>query len=184
MIFNILDGYEKNVFADTRNLFMYCDKFLEDSGILKYDVDEAKFISVLQVMRENFPHIDGLDKSNPFKKVATFVVNFIAERPFSEPFPDSFIIDGKQLNTIKNHQNAFMAYNIAVDSLVNAKIYQHGSETPLILENEIKISKHSLVDIIEALSTATPSTHFQIVSVLFEQLSYRANPDASYPLVY
>jgi len=120
----------------------------------------------------------------PLNKVAYFVVNFIAERPMQSVFPDTFVIHGTKLNSINNHQNAIIAYAIAVDSLVNAKIYSTCSEThkEIELNKRIEISKHSYVDIIDAMCDVSPVSHFKCIAVLFEQLSYRANPDASYEI--
>lgn len=185
MIYNVLDtnDYASEVYADTRNLFAYIDSFVESLGFDEFEIDESKLLSVVQVMRGKFPYAQGHQNANPFKKVAYFVVNFIAERPLLSSFPDYYVVKDTQINTIKNHQNAVLAYFIAIDSLENAKIHRtNGEDVEIILNNRIKVSKHSFVDIIESISDATPLTHFKTLTVLFEQLAYRSNPHASYPL--
>lgn len=182
MIFNVLGmSREENVYFDLRNLLSFIDSFCHDIGFETFQIDENKLVSVLHLIREDFPHKDGLENANPFKKIAYFVVNFITERPMKTSFKDEFIINGTQINTINNHQNAIIAYAIAVESLVNAEIFRSTGEI-VKLENRIMVSKHSYVDIIDAISESTPVDHFKSIAVLFEQLAYRANPTASYEL--
>lgn len=185
MIYNILgESDSENIYYDLRNLLSYIDSFCAGVGFETFEIDEKKLLTVLQLVRQNFPHKDGIENANPFKKIAYFIVNFMAERPMQSSFPDSFKINDTKLNSIKNHQNAIIAYAIATDSLVDAEIYStciEGSES-LVLRNKIKVSKHSYVDIIDAMCDCTPVSHFKSMAVLFEQLAYRANPDASYDL--
>ena len=177
MIFNTL---EDSVYEDLRNLLGFINNFCGEIGFKHFEVDEKKLVAILHIIRENFPHKDGIENANPFKKVAYFIVNFVAERPMQTSFPDTFTVNGKQMNEINNHQNAIIAYAIAVESLIDAELFNNGDKEPLILSEKIKVSLHSYVDIIDALSDATPVSHFRTISLLFEQLSYRANPKASY----
>jgi len=158
------------------------DSFCSELGFETFEINEKKLVAVLQLVRQNFPHKDGIDNANPFKKVAYFVVNFMAERPMLSSFPDSFTINGTKLNTINNHQNAIIAYAIAIDSLVDAEIHSSCRDEIIVLTNKIIVSKHSYIDLIDAICDASPITHFKTISVIFEQLAYRANPDASYAL--
>jgi hypothetical protein len=41
----------------------------------------------------------------------------------------------------------------------------------------IKLSTHSYIDIIQALSSVTPVVSFHLVAVLLEQLIYKENPN-------
>ena len=112
--------------------------------------------------------------------MANFATYFIAERPIKSLFPDSYSINGTSLNQIKNHQNAIFAYHIAVDCLHNATIERDNDK--IYLENRIIVSRHTYIDIVECLAMATPQSHFKSTSILFEQLAYRSNPEASYSL--
>lgn len=182
MIFNVLgESHEENIYHDLRNLLGFIDNFCAHIGFKTFQIDENKLVSVLHLIRENFPHKDGMENANPFKKIAYFTVNFIAERPMKTPFNDNFIINETQINKINNHQNAIIAYAVAVESLVNSEIFISSGDS-IKLTNKIIVSKHSYVDIINALSEATPVEHFKSIAVLFEQLVYRANPEASYKL--
>ncbi len=139
-------------------------------------VDLAGVQVCVRGMRQDFP--GGLDKASPFKRAANFVCNFVARRPVSTPLPEDQF--GPHLTAIDNHANAFIALQLAVESLHEARLeWCDGSIH--VLENRIEFSRHSLIDIVDALSTATPSTSFKLVSVLLEQMAYKTNPHCQYP---
>jgi len=68
---------------------------------------------------------------------------------------------------------------MAVDCLCGAEL--HKKDKIEILTNKIRVSQHFFKDFVEAFSAAAPVTHFQIASLLFEQLAYKYNKGASYP---
>jgi len=162
---------------DAAAFFSYVDAFAERMGMENFLLNANACIGVLDMMKHEFPHNDGIEAASPFKKIAHFLTNFVAASPIIDKFPEDKIGD---LFNVPNHQNAIVAYEISADSLCKAKI-KHDGKT-IILENRICVSKHSYIDIIEALSSLTPIDHFKLVSVLIEQLAYRANPKASYTL--
>lgn len=171
--------YSGDSHLDIVNLFTYMEGFAKGLGFDNLDIDTQACQSILINMRHDFPHNDGVLNASPFKKIANFVTYFVALRPVKSEFPDTFAVYGHKLNEIRNHQNAIFAYHIAVDSLRNAAIYRNKKEI-LILENKIQVSQHSYLDIIDGLSNVTPVDHFKLVTLLFEQLAYRFNPNASY----
>jgi len=68
MIYNIFgDSPSENVYYDLRNLLSYIDSFCEALGFETFQIDEKKLLTVLQLVRQNFPHKDGLENANPFK---------------------------------------------------------------------------------------------------------------------
>lgn len=127
-------------------------------------------------MRQDFP--GGLDKASPFKRAANFVCNFVARKPLSTPLPEGKF--GPHLTKIDNHANAYIALLLAVESLHEARLEWNDGSIH-VLKNKIEFSHHSLIDIIDALSSATPSTSFKLVSVLLEQMAYKTNPHCQYP---
>jgi hypothetical protein len=129
-------------------------------------------------MRQDFPAQGGSPAASPFKKAANFVCYFVTQRPVKNPFPAEII--GNDIARIPNHQNAMAALHVAVDALHNATIQR--ADGPITLSSRIELSKHSYVDAIQALSNIQPSSHFHLVSVFLEQMCYRFNPTASYPL--
>ena len=143
---------------------------------LEAGVDRAGIEVCVHGMRQDFP--GGLDKASPFKRATNFVCNFVARRPRSTPLPEGRF--GPHLTEIDNHANACIALLLAVESLHEARLeWCDGSIH--VLENRIEFSRHSLIDIVDALSTATPSTSFKLVSVLLEQMAYKTNPRCQYP---
>ena len=77
--------------------------------------------------------------------------------------------------------NEHFALMLAIKSLHGATLGDGASQK--VLTNPIELSQHSLVDIIDALSHATPQNHFKLVSVLLEQIAYKTNPTCQYPNV-
>ena len=145
---------------------------------LKASVNQASIQACVYGMRQDFPHEGGFVKASPFKLTANFVCNFVANRPISTPLPKALF--DSYLTSIDNHANAYFAFLVAVESLHRAQLeWCDGSIH--VLENRIRYSRHSLTDIVDALSTATPSTSFKLVSVLLEQMAYKTNPDCQYP---
>lgn len=159
-------------------LLVYANDFAKGLGLTQLNFNDSALRSAILTMEANFPHNDGLENASPFKKAATFITYFVAERPIEEPFPVETL---KSLTGIKNHQNAIFAFEYAIDMLHGAVIKRSDGKE-VTLENRINVSHHSYRDIIDALSVITPQSHFQLVSVLLEQLAYRANNDASYPV--
>lgn len=167
-----------DVAANLCSIAIYVDSFAKRLGLKELDVDPQALTSVAAALvRPDFPHVEGLEKASPFKKAANFFVWFVAERPVITELPVSLI--GKELSGITNHQNVIVAYHMAVDCLHGARLHLKDGDTK-ILENRIRVSMHFFQDFVEAFSAAVPAHHFKIVSLLFEQLAYKANPGISY----
>ena len=165
--------------TDHANLLAHIDGFVQGLGLTSADIDDGKIIGVVRGMGFEFPAIGGQAAASPFKSAANFFCYFIAERPILSPFT-STALDNNILN-IPNHQNVMVAYDVAVTCLHNATI--HRADGDVVLKNRIMLSQHSHTDLIHACRDVSPNTHFHIMSVFFEQLAYKFNPDASYPLV-
>lgn len=156
----------------------YLDSFAEHLGLQSLDINPAALNQVASgLARPSFPHVDGVEKASPFKKAANFFVWFVASRPIVGPLPGH--LTGPKLGSIDNHQNVIFAYHMAVDCLHGASLRKNGEV--IVLTRRIKVSKHFFRDFVEAFSAATPVHHFQVVSLLFEQLAYKVNRKASYP---
>lgn len=83
---------------------------------------------------------------------------------------------------ISNHQNAIVAFMISVDALHGAVIYSEGNGKQR-LDKRIKVSEHSFIDIVEAMSNVTHTCGFRLVTLLYEQMAYKVNPSCQYPLL-
>lgn len=164
---------------DRLNVLASIDGFSEGLGISGLAIDADSLDSVIRNMRHDFPAQGGVEMASPFKKAANFLCWFVSLRPIQNPIPASKL--GEDIATMPNHQNAVIGLHIAFDSLVDATIYR--DDRKITLGNRIKLSAHSYTDTVQACCNLQPQSHFHIAQVLLEQMSYRANPDASYELV-
>lgn len=140
-------------------------------------IDVQKIESIVRGIRSDFPHNDGLNESSAFKKVALFISYFVAERPILEPFKESNL--DRDILKINNYENSIIALLIGLFALHKAVIFQN--EQTVYLINPIELSKHSLIDLVDALANITPQNHFKLLTVLLEQLSYKTNTHCQYP---
>jgi hypothetical protein len=168
-----------NPTTDLVYTLQYINEYTKLIGINEVDIEIGKVKEIIAVAKEDGHYsTGGVSHASVFRKLASFISYFVALRPIINAFPVEKI--GKELSCISNHQNAILALAIAKDSLCGAKIYRQDGEFPLT--NSIKISKHSYVDIVDALTGVTPSSGMKLVSVLLEQMAYRHNPDCEYEL--
>lgn len=168
--------YDTDETIDYVNVLASIDGFAEGLNISNLNVDLDQLESVLRGMRLSFPAQGGSEKASPFKKCANFLCYFVSQEPIKNPFPERIV--GSTVAKIKNHQNAMVGLHIAFDALHNSTI--HRDDGIFHLANKIELSRHSYIDIIQACSSISPASHFHLVSVLLEQISYRTNPEASY----
>lgn len=168
--------YQDHVEADVVNILTYINDFTQQLGIPNVQVSTAELLSVCLGMRRNFPHVDGLTKASTFKKVANFVAWFVSVGPIKSHFPADSIrgLDGTF------NANAVIAFDIALFCLDNSQIATPtGNKT---ISKQIYVSDHSYADIICALSqdNLSPETHFHLLAVFFEQLTYKSNRQCEY----
>lgn len=155
----------------------YINNFTKSIGVEGVDIDIRKLQEIISIAKEDGHYAEGgAKKASVFRKLASFTSYFVAERPIANAFPVEKI--GDDLYRISNHQNAIVALSIAIDSLHGAKILR--TDGDFLLENKIKLSSHSYVDIVDALTGVTPSCGMKLVSVLFEQMAYRQNCNCEY----
>lgn len=180
MSFKILYQDGSDFFINLASIAVYIDSFAKSLGFTELRVDSSGLNTIAAALvRPDFPHIDGLEKASPFKKAANFFVWFVAAKPILDELPNTLVTP--QLKSIANHQNVIFAYHMAIDCLHGATLYRDNK--PIVLKEKIKVSKHFFTDFVDAFSAAVPSIHFKVVSLLFEQLAYKVNKDASYPEV-
>ena len=67
---------------DTVIVLAFISKFTKGAGYDLPSVSVDKIDAVISSCRhDNFPHKDGYEKASAFKKLANFIVHFIAEQP-------------------------------------------------------------------------------------------------------
>jgi hypothetical protein len=173
--------FNDDVNEDIVSILAFLDGLGFNEAQQRMAIDISKIRSILNGVRQDFPHKDGLQNASIFKKVANFVVYFISERPIQSDVPSIDLPE--EISSIPNHVNTLVALFIAIAALHEATIHGMDGEEKQ-LKNKIELSKHSFIDLVEALSSATPNTHFKLVSVLFEQLAYKSNPECQYQPVH
>jgi len=172
--FNLL--YSGDVRGDVISLCEYIEDFY-----LAYEVKQVEFnlgavFSVVGAMTQQFPSPIGSEHASPFKKVAAFTTYFAAEKPIITPLPL------KPFGDLANHHNAIIAFALSVDALEGA-IINCPKRGDIVLKNRIMVSEHFWKDTIACLSSVAPVYHFRCVSLIYEALAYKFNPDAPYPEV-
>jgi hypothetical protein len=177
MSFKILYKEGQNFQGEVTSMALYVNDFAKGLGIKELNVNPQAFYEVASaLLRPDFPHKEGMEKASPFKKAAHFFVWFVASRPILDELPAEIITP--QLKSIPNHQNVIFAYHMAVDCLHEAELHKNGDKVKLA--NRITVSEHFFSDFVETFSAAVPMTHYKPVTLLFEQLAYKANPSAPY----
>lgn len=172
--FNILfSGSDQ---ADVLNLCRYIDEFGHAVGLPHLDINIIAITGVVGV-NSQFPWAGGMNQSSPFKKVAAFTANFVTQKPILTQFPED------KFGKLYKCQNAIIAYALSIDALEGATINCSKRNKVIELKNRIKISQHYWSDLMLALDAATPSQHFECISLIYEALAYKANPDAAYDSV-
>jgi hypothetical protein len=171
--------YNNDDLEDVTNVYSFINSFTLNLGIKNAETGPGIVERIVKGCKHDFPHSGGIDKASAFKQVANFACYFIAEKPVLEAFPSSII---GQLSRIDNHQNAMLAFAIAEEALNNSTIEKDDGN--IVVANRIQYSLHSYIDIIDALSSITPTTHFKLLTVFFEQLVYKTNPECQYDLIH
>jgi hypothetical protein len=162
---------------DVRIILGIINGVAKNSCSSNLDVSDSKLLSLIKYLRIDFPHNDGIENASVFKKVAMFVASFCAERPVLGKLDK---IDQLSIfNGIPQYENALIALLIGVNALLGAEIRRDGNT--IILAQPITMSLHSLVDVVDALISATPVASFKLLTIFLEQLCYKTNPDAQYP---
>ena len=168
--------YNESINEDLINIFQYINDFTKELSVEDVQIDTEECLQIVVNYRKKFPYVEGIEKSSVFKKVANFICFFLSKRPIKTSFPDSAT---KKLS--KYDPNAIIAFDIAITCLEGSTIFSENGKDKVI-SKQINISDHSYYDILDALSSVEikPQTHFKILAVFFEQLTYKCNPKCQY----
>lgn len=160
---------------DYDNILHYLNEFSKKSPVKDFQIDTRALLAVCMEIRAKFPHIDGVGKASVFKKMGYFVSHFLYKKPVKSVIPC-------QIGELNNFDiNAVIALEIAIYCIQNSSIEQDAGIFKI--SNPIYISNHSYADIIQALSqdNIEPKTHYHLLTLYFEQLTYKTNRDCEYP---
>jgi hypothetical protein len=161
--------------TDRNNILRHIDDFTSVIGHPEVQVDSHQILEVCLRIREKFPHVDGLEKASVFKKAANFVAHFLEVRPIKSELQ----VPIRKCSS--TDMNAVIAFDIAMILLEHCTIVRDDGDT-ITVDRPLYVSNHSYADIIEALSSEhiTQKTHYHMLSVFFEQLTYKTNPQCEY----
>lgn len=151
----------------------YIDEFTKVANYPRLSISDNKIRELIAGCRKDFKKYKN---PSAFNRLANFLVHFVATQPLSDAFPRKLI--GNELADIGNHQNAIIAFNLAIKALEGAVIHRQDGDREL--NNPIQLSRQSYIDIIYALSDTNHLAGFKLVTVLLEQMAYKANPDCQY----
>lgn len=159
-------------------LLHHIDGFARAKNITLH-IDTEILLHICYTIRTQLPCINGVDKASVFKKVSFFVSTFIEKEPIKTKSSGEIL--GNDLANMDI--NAVIAFDIAISLLKGAKIHREDGEC--VISENIFLSNHSYIDIIDALSTkgngrVSAASHFKLLSVFFEQLVYKTNPSIQY----
>jgi hypothetical protein len=168
--------YTDNLITDRNNILRYVDDFVGQIKMTDVQVDSVQIYSVCLRIRNEHCYIDGLKNASVFKKMANFVSIFIEESPIKADFQPNIIPSLTRCNI-----NAIVAFDIALACLFNSQIVLKNGEAKIV-SKPLYLSNHSYIDIIDALSQEKikQTTHFHMLAVLFEQITYKTNNHCEY----
>src|ERR1700737_691517 len=142
--------YNTEGLEDVIHVLSFINSYTTGLGIKGAVLDVDIVQRVVNSCRADFPHNGGVEQASGFKQAANFVCHFVAERPLLDPFPKEIVGD---LVKVDNHQNAILAFALASQALNKSDIQR--KDGIITIQNPILLSKHSYVDVIEALSNIT-----------------------------
>ena len=117
------------------------------------------------------PSKGGIEEASPFKVAASVATNLSGMKPLISSLPDNF---PQTMREIPNHQNGYIGYMAGASILQGAAIRERRLA-------RIVVSRHSFLDIVEAIAETTPSAGAKLLSVMFEQAVYKTNKGIEYP---
>lgn len=156
---------------------LWVNEWLVGYEIESVTIDPEKAFSfVSNLRRSEFPAAGGFERASPFKKAANLYVFLHNLNPFVGSLPESAV--GAEVARFGHSTASLIGFSMVKSCLHGAHL-EKAAQTVRI-EQPISVSKHFLLDLIEASGGLTPADHFRVFSLLFEALVYDANPDLSY----
>ena len=171
---------DRGALRDTTTVLTFIAEYFSSFGRDRVEIDAGALYVAVREMHRNFPYPGGEDGASPFKKAANFVCFFVANNPVATPLPVEILGDPPS-GRVEGRTNAVVALLIAIECLHLATVTWEDGSTHT-LTKKIALSRHSFVDVADALTGVTPVTSFKLVSVLLEQMAYKSNPDCQYPI--
>lgn len=141
---------------------------------LDFQIDVEKLGVIVGGLSNDFPSTRPIEQASVFKKAAWFIILFVEHAPVS--IHDAV---AREIYKDVSNYNAYLALMIAFEALHNAVIPSPEDGSKKLIEFRVKISRHSIVEIVDAIESGGPDG-LKILSVLLEQLVYKTNPKCQY----
>jgi hypothetical protein len=174
---------EDETLEDITSLKYHCENLYEDFGCGKVEVGSHRLWRVLANIQPILSRKAATPNPSLFKRSAAFTIAFMLCPPLDIPFLNGQL--PPKITGISNHHNAIAAFEFCRRSLINGEIHKRIPKSSKFqvetLINPIKLSKHFYWDTIHAISIIDSDGCFHLLSLLYESLTYKDNPDASYP---
>lgn len=172
--------YNENQDIDILNILEHLEAYGTALGLEEIPINSQKLLAVCRCIREDFPCVNGLEKSSIFKRAAVFVACFVEISPIED---DAFKDTDLNENLRSKNANAIIALDIAFKFMSLAKVTRSDDKI-FFINNGITLSFHSYFDFLDMLSKdITLKDHFMVLSLLFEQVIYKTHPDMQYDVV-
>ena len=176
----MLFSEDRGALRDTTIVLAFIAEYFASFGITRVEIDADALYVAVREMHRQFPYPGGEDGASPFKKAANFICYFVASNPVATPLPPD-VLRHAPADRIEGRTNAVIALLIAIESLHLATLTWEDGSTHTLTER-IELSRHSFVDIVDALTAVSPVASFKLVSVLLEQMAYKSNSTCQYPI--
>lgn len=175
--------YDEDKLAAYQFFLLWVNDWLDGFDAPQVTIDEdlmMRFINNLQ--KSDFPAYGGFSKASPFKKAAYIYVYLHNLNPFVGTLPENMV--GEEIGRHSYSTASLVGLSIVRECLWGAELTKKSADSEntetVTIENPLDLSKHLLIDLVEASGGITPREHFKIFSLLFEVLVYEANPGLSY----
>jgi hypothetical protein len=179
------DDPEDETLEDITFLKNHCENLYEDFGCGKVEISSHRLWRVLANIQPILSRNAATPNPSLFKRSAAFTISFMEYPPLDIPFSNGTL--PKSITSISNHHNAIAAFEFCRRALFTGEILKRSLKKQEfeseILKKPIKVSLHFYWDTIHAISTIDCDTSFHAISLLYESLTYKDNPNASYPPV-
>jgi len=169
--------FDEDKLAAFQFFLLWANDWLEGLESPTVTIDEdlgMRFVNNLQ--KSDFPANGGFSKASPFKKAALIYVYLHNLNPFVGTLPKELV--GQEVARESHSTASLIGLSMVRECLCGAELFKEGDT--VIIERPLDLSKHLLIDLIEASGGITPRDHFKIFSLLFEILVYEANIGLSY----
>lgn len=159
----------------------------DNSDLVKHiSIDTSAVDVLISAINEetDFPYINGKENASAFKKAAYLVTYIMSMQLIKGVEYENEIDNSYQFShPLKTYDpNAVFAVSLAITLLNDHQIHRSDG-TVLSGFNQLALTEHSYLDLLEALTSITisPSQHYKLIALLLEQIFYKTNPHCQYP---